>query len=1852
MNKNHLIRRIMALILAVFMIFGTGQYSTVRADDNTVIIPTDENGNVAADAEEGDPVEYRGEEDFVVQSLQDDTTEEDVEQENVPATEEIHEDITEASSEEVTEVHEPEEVTAEAVNEETAKPAIGAEEVSTEAAEEIHNEEKKDAEEDTPYRLLVGTDKADIFRKEDRIISEYNGIYLIGFLSEEDRAEALSYYEKAADFAECDDEIMSIADGTEEDSEKGKGEDNMSDPDQAQDALTILNEILDEEEPTKINNSRVTIAVIDTGAPQSVMDRISVIGDSLDDDNGHGTNIINEISSINPKAEILSIKAFDSKGKAKPSDIYAAIMYAVERKVNVINLSASSYASEDSKVIREAVKAATDEGIIFVGAAGNNGKDAKYFIPGDIDEAVIAGACDDKGVKRPASNYGEKVDYYVAADSTSYAAAKLTGRISLGTGKVPDSYEDIFLPEDIRLTDNDTSNPGSEEVVVCYEPYDDVSTLSNKNRGRAWDKYFFKSTSVNDNPLVHLEKNLEIYNANSGYGNQLPQNSMYLQTSYYYGATEDENIAKVHPGYFVRDGGGGLNCTAFPVWVLQNMGVRADTISSTIGYGSIGSIYSLFRWTNWIRDRVLDGQMIMYNYASIDELLAGGRVKKGDLIIFEPTISGSYDSEGQRIDHHIGFYWGDSANANLFWHSSSPEWYEKYGENLYKGAADHEGNKITGLQPKTKYSRVWLLPGSDFEYYMYFEKTCDGNTSMDGVEYTVTNTRTGNVLCTVVLDEAGHLKSVKNITGDDHFRIERRDIDGKAYLKITERLDDSRIQKWDITLNVSIEETYVPKSLKLVRNYGKAEFKIKNDLSNAQRLSKAEDGIFHNIRGKGLIEIYKVDESGNPLAGAVFRVKQGDKIIGNITTVSDDLKQGYGLLAGLEPGDYTVQEITAPAGYLKDDTVYNVTVDTSRTFSYNGIYYGYVYDLAAYKEYNEDLRQQTSWTETDYFKHFVNHGMNEYRVGSYNMSGYAYRQNYSDLDTAYGDDYPRYYYHYINAGVNEMRMGMPKSYYAGLETGKVHHNNSVSVLVKAGNKKNEVYVSMTKSAANTSCTKGNPNYSLEGTTYGLYVSRDDAKNNTNVIHTFTIDAKGNTTAWSVPEKYMDKNPSSGKYRVTTFYLRELTAGKGYRLSPKVIAVKVSQSNTKDNPATVNAEDSPMLNTVRLVINKNDIDGTPVPEGTGTLEGAEFLIRYYPLDVGVYYTEAQLSKMTAAASWRIVTKYDASTKQYRAELDKDWLTGSGNSTFYYEDGSTTPVLPYGYLVIKELKAPKGYETAGVRYKYSNAAYDKDDVVVIRINRVGSMTVEGKAVAGQVAAEERPIRGDIILSKKDMDGKPMKDVEFEITSKTTGESCMVKTDNEGVIDSKKSGLWFGKKKDGSFTDKIDGLGALPCGDYTVKEIRCKANEGKILESSYSFTVSDAKVYRIKDSSIEGDDIINVDMPTIGTVASVQGSDSRFLPENSTATVIDTISFSGLRASTTYTLSGRVAVIDDKGNVSFYKKDGEEYRVTKQFKTSAEYTKSKYEISGKETMSFEIDTKELNGCRIVIFEKLYLGEKIPEKDEDALQYDDNPGIFPLIHEDEDCIEQTLCVPSIRTTASFEDSKDSKDDGKTLEIDLTTVDINEPIMVKDVVSYSGVMPGDYELRGVIMDKDTGKRYEVSGNNILAKKEFHAEEESGETEILFELLLPETKEDKELNLVVFEELYLVGNDKALLAVHKDINDIDQSIKLIIKDKPDTPKKPDSPIAEEKPGHREEPLPSEDKPVPENPSVPEEPLVPDSPDNPVPASPPTTYVVPPETPDRPPTPKTGDAVPIGIVAVAAVLSIGGIIIVRKKRKNR
>ena len=95
--------------------------------------------------------------------------------------------------------------------------------------------------------------------------------------------------------------------------------------------------------------------------------------------------------------------------------------YAIRAGVKVINLSLSAYSTKDASAIRDAMEDAKKAGIVVIGAAGNNGKDAKYYVPGNIPDAVIAGAASFNGKRIQESNYGSTVDYYMEADSTSQA---------------------------------------------------------------------------------------------------------------------------------------------------------------------------------------------------------------------------------------------------------------------------------------------------------------------------------------------------------------------------------------------------------------------------------------------------------------------------------------------------------------------------------------------------------------------------------------------------------------------------------------------------------------------------------------------------------------------------------------------------------------------------------------------------------------------------------------------------------------------------------------------------------------------------------------------------------------------------------------------------------------------------------------------------------------------------------------------------------------------------------------------------------------------------------------------------------------------------------------------------------------------------------------------------------------------------------------------------------------------------------------------------------------------------------------------------------------------------------------
>ena len=127
-------------------------------------------------------------------------------------------------------------------------------------------------------------------------------------------------------------------------------------------------------------------------------DGISVI---YEDISGHGTSVAGIIAAkdndegitgINPYVQLYSARILDENKQAPASRVVAAIDWAIEQDVDIINISFGT--TVDSEEIHAAIRRAYDAGILIVAAAGNNGV-VEY--PAAYDEVVAVGAVDAKG---------------------------------------------------------------------------------------------------------------------------------------------------------------------------------------------------------------------------------------------------------------------------------------------------------------------------------------------------------------------------------------------------------------------------------------------------------------------------------------------------------------------------------------------------------------------------------------------------------------------------------------------------------------------------------------------------------------------------------------------------------------------------------------------------------------------------------------------------------------------------------------------------------------------------------------------------------------------------------------------------------------------------------------------------------------------------------------------------------------------------------------------------------------------------------------------------------------------------------------------------------------------------------------------------------------------------------------------------------------------------------------------------------------------------------------------------------------------------------------------------------------
>lgn len=207
------------------------------------------------------------------------------------------------------------------------------------------------------------------------------------------------------------------------------------------------------------------IALIDTGTDGSTVDAVSFVDNDVTDNFGHAKKMIKTIRNQNKNAKILALKALDDNGKGTTASVVAALQYAIDSNVSIINMSFSGTSTEDKSLVETKVKEAIKAGITVVASAGNNGSEAIDYIPANIVGVITVGACDSEGTILSTSNHGNIIDWYVNEAATSQAASTVTGILSKD-GKVKEDKKTVFSPKNVKYVSSKTDLNKSDEFTT------------------------------------------------------------------------------------------------------------------------------------------------------------------------------------------------------------------------------------------------------------------------------------------------------------------------------------------------------------------------------------------------------------------------------------------------------------------------------------------------------------------------------------------------------------------------------------------------------------------------------------------------------------------------------------------------------------------------------------------------------------------------------------------------------------------------------------------------------------------------------------------------------------------------------------------------------------------------------------------------------------------------------------------------------------------------------------------------------------------------------------------------------------------------------------------------------------------------------------------------------------------------------------------------------------------------------------------------------------------------------------------------------------------------------------------
>ena len=366
------------------------------------------------------------------------------------------------------------------------------------------------------------------------------------------------------------------------------------------------------------------------------------------------------------------------------------------------------------------------------------------------------------------------------------------------------------------------------------------------------------------------------------------------------------------------------------------------------------------------------------------------------------------------------------------------------------------------------------------------------------------------------------------------------------------------------------------------------------------------------------------------------------------------------------------------------------------------------------------------------------------------------------------------------------------------------------------------------------------------------------------------------------------------------------------------------------------------------------------------------------------------------------------------------------------------------------------------------------------------------------------------------KHLAGVPFRITNKTTGESHIVVTDNNGQFStasswashkvntnagkSSEDGVWFGT------SEPDDSKGALLYDTYVIEELKCDSNAGFKLIPAFEVVVSRNKV-TVDLGTLTDEYEKEI---TIHTTATDKKTGEKMIVAGKAIKIVDKVTLDGLEAGTKYKLSGWQMLKEENAELLI---DGK--RVDSNYTFTADSEKMTVEIT------YSFDGSALGGQNLVTFEELY-DISNPKEPVKVAEHKD-------INDDGQTVLITERIIKIHTTATDKNGKKEIEAGK----DVTIV---------DKVTLDGLEVGTkYKLSGWQMLKEENAELLIDGKRVDNDYTFTADSEKMTVEITYSF---DGSALGGQNLVTFEELYDMSNPKepVKVAEHKDINDDGQTV--------------------------------------------------------------------------------------------------------------